>query len=183
MAKRLVMMRHGQTDWNAEGRLQGQVDIPLNATGRQQARDAIAEIHALGLEAGGWDMVVSSPLGRAVETARIIADGLALPIGETDAGLLERSFGTAEGVEAWGLSDEEKAELFVVAEPEDAVAARGIDALRRIAQLYPGLNVLIVAHGTLIRLTADALTGAECPRLDNCETVEIETDLIVEPAL
>ncbi|GHC99415.1 histidine phosphatase family protein [Zhihengliuella salsuginis] len=183
MANRLVMVRHGQTDWNAEGRLQGQVDIPLNGTGRAQARDAIGEMHALGLESGGWDMVVSSPLGRAAETARIIADGLALPIGETDAGLLERSFGTSEGVEAWGLTDEEKAGIFAVAEPEDEVAGRGIDALRRIAQLYPGQNVLVVAHGTLIRLTVDALTGTECPRLDNCEAVEVDTALIAEPAV
>lgn len=183
MANTLVMVRHGQTDWNAAGKLQGQVDIPLNAAGREQAREAIAELHAMGQEIGGWDVVVSSPLGRAAETAQIIADGLALPLGDTDMGLIERSFGSAEGAEVWGLTDEEKAPIFAVAEPEAEVARRGIDALRRIAQLYPGENVLVVAHGTLIRLTVDELTGIEHPRIDNCEAVEVDTTLIVEPAV
>ncbi|MBG6084961.1 histidine phosphatase family protein [Zhihengliuella flava] len=183
MANTLVMVRHGQTDWNAAGKLQGQVDIPLNEAGRQQAREAIAELHELGRAVGGWDVVVSSPLGRAAETAQIIADGLALPLGETDLGLIERSFGSAEGAEVWGLTDEEKESLFAVAEPEAEVAARGIDALRRTAQLYPGRNVLVVAHGTLIRLTLNELTGSEYPRIDNCEAVEVDTTLIVEPAV
>ncbi|NQD89088.1 histidine phosphatase family protein, partial [Paenarthrobacter sp. CM16] len=63
-----ALVRHGQTDWNAERRLQGSTDIPLNDVGREQAREAVAF-----LSDQQWDTVVASPLSRAAETAEIIA--------------------------------------------------------------------------------------------------------------
>ena len=64
----LGLLRHGQTDWNIDFRLQGITDIPLNETGIGQARDA-----ARAIDSNEWDLVVSSPLGRAIETAEIVS--------------------------------------------------------------------------------------------------------------
>ena len=86
------VLRHGQTDWNLEMRLQGSTDIPLNDTGREQAR------HAAGLLTGqSITRIVVSPLSRAMETARIVGDRLGLePV--IDDRLIERNFGLFEGM-------------------------------------------------------------------------------------
>lgn len=86
------VLRHGQTDWNAQLRLQGSTDIPLNATGREQAARA-ADI----LAGQGITRIVSSPLSRALETAQIVGARLGLAV-ETDARLIERHFGLFEGM-------------------------------------------------------------------------------------
>ena len=91
----LALVRHGQTDWNAQRRLQGSTDIPLNDVGRGQARDAVAVLS--GYE---WDAIVSSPLSRAAETANLIAAGLGLGVDRRVPDLAERSFGPAEGMQA-----------------------------------------------------------------------------------
>lgn len=94
----LIAIRHGQTDWNAEGRLQGQRDIPLNGTGRAQARRN-GETLALHLpDASGWDFV-SSPLGRTQETMRIVRETMGLdPEGFTlEPRIAEATFGDLEG--------------------------------------------------------------------------------------
>lgn len=169
----LALVRHGQTDWNAAGKLQGQVDIPLNATGREQARAA-----AEALRGGGWERVVTSPLGRAAETGAIIAAVLGLPAPTTDAGLIERGYGELEGV----VDEELPASTREVLHPDHsrdpgpleavgyergvlpgvershAAADRGVEALARIEAAYPGQRVVVVSHGTLIRLTLNALT-------------------------
>ena len=95
----IYAIRHGQTDWNAERRLQGQKNIDINATGRRQARDnglALAEI--VGDEAGAFDFV-SSPLARTRETMEIIRAAMGLPAQgyRTDERLVEVSFGAWEG--------------------------------------------------------------------------------------
>ncbi len=86
------ILRHGQTDWNQQARLQGSTDIPLNDTGREQAR------HAAGILAGlGITRIVASPLSRALETAQIVAARIGLePV--IDARLTERNFGRFEGM-------------------------------------------------------------------------------------
>lgn len=86
-----VFLRHGQTDWNLEGRIQGHTDIPLNATGRAQAAAAAARLVGAGVT-----RAVTSPLSRARETAEIVADHLGVPL-EIDADLKERAFGAFEG--------------------------------------------------------------------------------------
>ena len=85
------VLRHGQTDWNVEARLQGSTDIPLNDTGRAQARAAAAFFKDRGLT-----RIVTSPLIRAHETARLVGEQLGLePV--IDARLIERNFGLFEG--------------------------------------------------------------------------------------
>lgn len=95
----VYMIRHGQTDWNAEGRLQGQKDIPLNATGRQQASgNGLALKRILGETAAHFDYV-ASPLGRTRETMELVRAAMGLdPLAyRTDERLVEVSFGDWEG--------------------------------------------------------------------------------------
>jgi len=90
----LILWRHGQTDYNLQGRIQGRVDIPLNDTGREQARRAADCIAALGPT-----RIVSSPLARARATAEVLASLTGLSV-EIDQGLAEKSFGDWEGLKA-----------------------------------------------------------------------------------
>lgn len=80
---RLILIRHGETDWNIAGRYQGQADPPLNETGLKQARRLAEELHATRL-----DRLVSSPLQRALQTAEVIAARKQIPL-QTDARLME----------------------------------------------------------------------------------------------
>ncbi|MCB1483069.1 MAG: histidine phosphatase family protein [Rhodobiaceae bacterium] len=94
----LIAIRHGQTDWNAEGRLQGQRDIPLNDTGRAQAMNNGVTLSRHIGNGEGWSFV-SSPLGRAQETMRIVRGelGIAPDIYRIEAAITEASFGDWEG--------------------------------------------------------------------------------------
>lgn len=158
-----ALVRHGQTDWNAERRLQGAIDIPLNDVGRGQARDAVAVLS--GYE---WDAVVSSPLSRAAETADLLAAGLGLTVARRMPGLSERSYGLAEGLQAGPeLESLRIPGGFQGAESEEQTASRGLGALETLAQDFPGQRVLVVAHGTLIRLSLDRALGRTLPPVEN----------------
>lgn len=170
----IALIRHGQTDWNQAALMQGRTDIPLNATGRAQARAVVRE-----LAESDWDVVVSSPLQRARETASIIAEGLGLELGPAIDGLTEQDFGDAEGMlvsvvrERWPDRD------IPNAEPDSAVGERGLAALAWIAETYAGRNVLAVAHGTLIRRTLAVISGHDAhdyPRLDNVSSSHVNLD-------
>ncbi|MDI3242215.1 histidine phosphatase family protein [Arthrobacter sp. AL08] len=158
-----ALIRHGQTDWNAQRRLQGATDIPLNDVGRGQARDAVAVVSGYK-----WDAVVSSPLSRAAETAELIAGGLGLAVDRHVPELAERSFGDAEG-----LQDGPELEALRIpggfrgAETEDQAARRGLLALETLAEEFRGGRILVVAHGTLIRLSLNRAIGRQLERINN----------------
>jgi len=155
----LTLIRHGETDWNLERRIQGSTDIPLNDTGRAQARATADELAAEFDRRGVTPIVVSSDLQRAHETARIIAAVLDAEAPVLYPELRERRYGAAEGMlvseyrahhGAPGQSpadDEEDREL---------LRARGVDALRRIARdarritAPADVPVVAVSHGGLI---------------------------------
>ena len=158
----LALIRHGQTDWNAEGLLQGSSDIPLNDMGRQQALDAL-----MTLRSRPWDVVVSSPLERARETAAIIADGLGIPLGEAYPGLAERDYGVLEGTPAAAAIEQWPSRDYPGAETLEAVATRGQKALAAIVADFPDAAVLVVCHGTIIRYTLARLAGRPVPGIDN----------------
>jgi probable phosphoglycerate mutase len=153
----LLVARHGQTVWHAENRYAGVSDVPLTDEGRRQA-------HQLGMWAARHplDAIWTSTVSRAIETAEPACRALALvPHREHD--LRECDFGVVEGrtLAEFAAEHPEKAAAFradPVAHPfpdaEDprAVAARGSDALRRIAAANEGERVLVVAHNTLLRL-------------------------------
>ena len=138
-------LRHGETDWNTKFLAQGDVDIPLNATGLQQAHDAAQRLQNRGIA-----HVIASPLSRAHDTARITADLLGLTV-EIDEGLREVSFGEHEGVvmTEWftdwveGRFTPPRGETFV------DLRARARMAINRA--LERDGPVLIVAHGALFR--------------------------------
>jgi probable phosphoglycerate mutase len=158
----LALIRHGQTDWNAAGLLQGSSDIPLNDIGRQQARDAL-----MTLRSKPWDAVVSSPLVRARETARIIAEGLDIPLGAAYPGLVERDYGSLEGTSAAEAIEKWPDRSYPGAESLDSVAQRGAATLAEIADDFPDRSVLVVCHGTIIRYTLARLAGRAVPGIDN----------------
>ncbi|ABK01470.1 broad-specificity phosphatase PhoE [Arthrobacter sp. FB24] len=158
-----ALVRHGQTDWNAQRRLQGSTDIPLNDVGRGQARDAAA-----ALSGHEWDAIVSSPLSRAAETASLIADGLGLSVARHVPELTERSFGQAEGLQAGPELEALRIPGgFRGAESEDQAASRGLAALEALAEEFRGRRVLVVAHGTLIRVSLSRAIGRTLQSVDN----------------
>ena len=158
----IAFIRHGQTNWNAEGRMQGSSDIPLNDVGRQQARDAV------GVLAGtDWDVIVSSPLLRARESAQIIADALGIELGRSYDLLVERAYGEGEGLTYDEIDARWPDRKYPGLEPLDSVVARGIAALQQIAEEYPGKNVVIVCHGTIIRYTLASLAGRKLESISN----------------
>ena len=163
---KLGFVRHGQTQWNLEGRLQGSADIPLNDTGRQQAADAVQVLRGA---AGGtqWDAVVSSPLSRARETAQIIADGLGLELGGTYDLLIERDYGQGEGVLESEALERWPGKIGGGIETLESVVDRGVRAIERIAADLPGRNVLVVCHGTIIRYTLSHFAGYQLDTIRN----------------
>ncbi|MET4591609.1 putative phosphatase [Arthrobacter sp. 754] len=158
-----ALVRHGQTDWNAQRRLQGSTDIPLNDVGRGQAREAVAVLS--GYE---WDAIVSSPLSRAAETADLIAQGLGLRVARHIPELTERSFGPAEGMQAGPELEALRVPGgFRDAESEDEAASRGLAALEGLADEFRGGRVLVVAHGTLLRVSLSRAIGRTLQSVDN----------------
>ena len=158
-----ALIRHGQTDWNAQRRLQGSTDIPLNDVGRGQARDAVA-----ALSDYEWDAIVSSPLSRAAETADLIAAGLGLSVARHVPELTERHFGPAEGMQASPELDALRTpDGFRGGESDDEAAARGLASLEALAEEFRGRRLLVVAHGTLLRLSLGRAIGRTLESIDN----------------
>jgi probable phosphoglycerate mutase len=152
----LFLFRHGETDWNREGRLQGHTDTPLNATGLAQARTLAEKLlpHRL-------DAVVSSDLSRALTTAQIVAETLRIPL-FNEPGLREVDVGAAEGLlwaeaktrfgegltERW-YSDGDVA--FPGGETGVATRLRGLAGLRRFTALRHYRRVGVSTHGAMVR--------------------------------
>ena len=157
-----AFIRHGQTDWNRDDKLQGSSDIPLNAEGRAQAHEAAGI-----LADGGWEVVVSSPLLRARETAQIIAKDLGLELGPSYPALVERSYGPLEGESSSETMARWPHRDYPGAESLDSVVSRGLAALARIADDFRDRDVVIVAHGTIIRYTLAALAGRPLDAIKN----------------
>lgn len=149
----LYLVRHGETDWNLQRRIQGSTDVPLNDTGRAQAKRA-GEL----LSNRTWDAVVASPLSRAFDTASIIAAEVGLPEPTTDSRLVERAYGDAEGLEISEVDRRYPGETHVPGrEGREDVAARALDALIEIAEAHPDKAVIVVTHGGLIRSVLHAV--------------------------
>lgn len=163
----LTLVRHGQTDWNLERRIQGSTDIPLNETGRADARTAAAALGALRPDA-----IYASPLVRAHETARIIAGELGLADPALTRGLREREFGEGEGMlVADYLSRYGDWQTEVPgAETLTQVRDRALDSLERIVRASRrrsaprAESVVVVSHGGVIRALLMHVSGGTLPR-------------------
>ena len=157
----LGLLRHGQTAWNIDFRLQGVTDIPLNATGRQQALDAATQIRATD-----WDLMLTSPLSRALDTANTVVRQIGFDANTLliDSRLLERSFGQAEGM----LHSEWRQQYAGLdapgSESKSDFRMRCQRLLEDFAQEFRGKRILAVSHGALIRELIHLASNGELPR-------------------
>ncbi|MBP6903184.1 MAG: histidine phosphatase family protein [Burkholderiaceae bacterium] len=171
-ATRIVAIRHGETAWNAEGRLQGQLDVPLNAVGRAQAARLAQALGDEGLQA-----VVSSDLGRAWHTAQALAGPLGLPL-QAEPGLRERGFGALQGLrydeirERWPeLAERWRRRDLEFAAPDGGeslpqFSARVLAAVERAAGAHAGGCIALVCHGGVLDCLYRAATrlALDAPR-------------------
>ncbi len=163
---RLVCVRHGQTGWNAEGRLQGQLDIALDATGEAQA-----EALAGALQDESLDHVFCSDLQRCRQTLAPLQRRRALPV-EWQTGLRERCFGEFQGLTWAELSerDPEAARRWKLREPDFAApggeslrifSERVLAAVRALAARHAGQSLLLVTHGGVLDCLYRAALGLD----------------------
>jgi probable phosphoglycerate mutase len=153
----LLLVRHGETDWNADGRLQGHTDRPLSDYGRAQAL-------RLGEELAGEEFaaIYASDLARARETAAIVGARLHLPV-VLDPDLREKDWGTWEG-----LTSMERVGVELVGESTEQHQRRMLAALGRIAATHPSDRILVVTHGGSMRRVQTAVLGFALPVVENC---------------
>ncbi|SNZ18192.1 broad-specificity phosphatase PhoE [Terribacillus aidingensis] len=151
----ICLVRHGETDWNKLGKVQGSTDIPLNETGIKQAqatRDYLA--------GSDFDLIIASPMQRARKTADIINESLQLPLIEMK-GFVERGFGEAEGL----TREEREAKYpswdFPGMETWDALVERVMQALQQVNAKYGEKKVLLVAHGAVISAILATISDGE----------------------
>lgn len=152
---RIVAVRHGETAWNVATRIQGQLDIGLNDTGRAQARRV-----ALALAGEGLDAVYASDLRRAADTARAVCERLGLPL-RTEASLRERGFGIFQGL-TWAEVKQHHPEASrrwrqreaafgpPGGETLAAFVERAVEAVAAIAARHRGQHIAIVTHGGVL---------------------------------
>lgn len=188
MLKNVFLLRHGQTDWNKERRMQGHTDVPLNTEGQSQARSVQTLLEKLRI-----DYVVSSDLKRAYETAQIATEGIQVPL-VADQRLREVHLGQLEGktaleiqnefgIEAWNKWASHRLEDFSFSL---SGGETGFQALERMHEcLQENLqqshiqNLLVTTHGLMLRrflhqLRPDLDTPVQIP---NCVVYKVQWDL------
>lgn len=164
--RRLILLRHGQTDWNAGGRMQGQLDTELTDLGRMQAKEAARELISHDPRA-----IIASDLRRAHDTALILGEASGMPV-TCDARLRETHLGDWQGMTATevdagypGARARWRADPRFTppgGESKVAVAARGTELVRELVRTdpeWPGHAIVLVAHGGLIAGLTAALLG------------------------
>ena len=164
---KLYIARHGQNEDNAQGILNGHRDLPLTELGRQQARELGQGIRAAGLQ---FDVVYSSPLSRAYETASIAAEIASLPAPIKYDGIIERDFGVMTGqaiarIEELCAPDILKTDVVTYflspegAETFDDLLSRGREVLDDMRRRHEGQKVLLVCHDNIGKMIYAAATG------------------------
>jgi broad specificity phosphatase PhoE len=154
----LLLVRHGETDWNAESRWQGHADVPLNERGSTQAQLLAEEL----LAEEDVDIVYASDLTRARETAEILGRRLGVEV-VLDRDLREIDVGSREGRTWTEIDDQPEWD----GETQAAHSQRVLGALRRIAQAHHGARALVVTHGGSLRRVHEHL-GLENVPIGNC---------------
>ena len=185
---RFIFVRHGETEWNVTGRYQGQTDVPLSEKGRAQAEalgKRFADIHV--------DEVYSSPLKRAYDTARAIAEPKGLPIHKVD-GIKELNFGEWDGLTKEQLT-EQFGEAFVKYRIEPFHYPMAGEGTLNRAKLRVGAaledikeefrhtdkTIVVVAHGGILKLAIFYLLDISsrlyrCIELDNTSLTIIDVE-------
>ena len=164
----LILVRHGETDWNRDLRYQGHADPPLNDAGRAQAHALARELDGLELEA-----IYTSDLRRAAETAEIIHAGRRIPL-RREAGLREMDVGSWQGLTRTEIEERFPGVERHDGESADAHRARVVGTVAAIAARHDGSRILIVSHGGSLRtLLAHALGDDSVPRVENCSIYKL----------
>lgn len=179
---RILLARHGETEWNRLGRWQGQADPPLNEMGRRQS-EALAE----QLAGDGIAAIYSSDLRRASETARIVGGRLGLEVTE-NAALREIDVGSWSGLTRAevrerfpeGFARWLEGEIGHDGETREQLTDRVVAAVESIARAHPGETVLVVTHGGAIRSLRRHAAGDPGESLENGATFALA---LVEGAL
>jgi broad specificity phosphatase PhoE len=182
----LLLVRHGETDWNVERRFQGQADPPLNAAGRKQAQTLADELAGMQIDA-----IYTSDLVRARETAEIVAARTGAPVvplselREIDVGEwqgltwpeIEERY--PDGVRGW----HETGHGWRAGETYEQLAQRVLSAVEDIARRHPGGRILIVGHGGTVRAVRAHVEGLTVtasrdgsPPIGNCEVFRIRAE-------
>lgn len=165
------MLRHGQSEWNALGRWQGQADIELTELGYEQARRAAQKL-------GMFDAIASSDLRRARITATYIAEGLGIGLLDADIRFRETDVGEWQGLTHDQIERDWPGYLKAHHRPpgfesDDLIVRRVSDALLDLAAQFPGGEVLCIAHAGVIRVMrrAHRVTDDRISNLGGCEFI------------
>ncbi len=161
----ICVARHGETDWNTLGILQGWTDVPINEQGRRQAYELVAAFSGLG-----FSSVHSSPLIRCLETAQIIARALRLPPPTCRDGLRERNFGVIQGIPKAELATlnpvllqqilkRNPATHFEQGETMDQFADRVLESIQDIGECHRGQRTLVITHGWTMDVITRHIAG------------------------
>ena len=169
---KLYLIRHGETDWNAEGRIQGHSDIELNARGLEQARRLAARMP----DEGEFSAIYASPLKRAFRTAQMIGDSLNIPV-TPDKRLYERSLGQLEGLtmseirekypevaRAWTTSEGGVRPHIPGEEPREAFIQRITAFIADLRAKHPDGRVLAISYGGTINMLLLLALGLDLER-------------------
>ncbi|MGV3466340.1 MAG: histidine phosphatase family protein [Heyndrickxia sp.] len=140
----ICLVRHGETNWNVLVKLQGTTDIPLNNRGKLQADECGTILNELQ-----WDVIITSPLRRAKQTADIINNRVKVPIIEM-AELKERNFGDAEGMTLKERRKRFPDKKYPNQEDKSSFHKRLKAGIQKINQKYPNGRVILVTHGAVI---------------------------------
>lgn len=159
---KFYLLRHGQTDWNVEGRLQGRKNMPMNSNGVKQITELAEHLREMNFQV---DLIISSPLDRAKESARIVAENIGFEGNIIlDEDFIERSFGLAEGLvysREINLNDEK-----YCAETVEEVCKRAKTAIEKYMS-NDDKSILIVAHGAILSATKHVLSQEELGYYDS----------------
>ena len=187
---RILLARHGETPWNAEGRYQGQIDIPLSPVGEGQA-------NAMGqrLKDVRIDRAVASPLSRAQLTARLALGDARADMLQTDADLQEIAHGEWEGLLASEIQQKDPARLLAWREEPENVLMPGGESLRQVldrswrglARATEGLGeddtLLVVAHDAVNRVLLCRILGLPIARLWTFRQAPTTLNLLEGPSV
>jgi uncharacterized phosphatase len=172
---RIDLIRHGETDWNIQGKYQGTADIPLNAEGRRQVA-----LLAASMEGEAWDAIVSSPLQRAYDTAKAVAGAVGLTGIPTDPRLMERAYGEAEGLTLAEREATWPGGSWPGLEDWEDVSIRAMTALHELVERHPDKRVLVVCHGGLINAVlatiSDGAIGTGKTTIINTSRTTLDVD-------
>lgn len=150
---KILLIRHGETDWNLQRRFQGREDIPLNQTGLQQAKAC-----GLALKGEPFAAIITSPLRRARKTAEIIAETVGIKKIIIEEGIIERDFKKVSG-----MTPEEREAFYASGEVDDKepfehLTKRMMSCLKKYAETFKGHNIILVSHGASINSVLSVLS-------------------------